>query len=477
MTGEELVKRYPKEWKYLREILDNRVIPVDDTGRKYETTSKVPVNLVVPTIGVREQIVDTIDTLLTQTYPYCRIYISCQANMEAAERLREMYSGTNVEVLYYPDRIGWVRACNEVAKKEGHLFCLADDVAITREVVEILVSEMDRLFPDGDGVLLTNQTYTKRDENKKQGSACAFPFLGNGYIQRFPERQVLCPDYIFYSSDIETPEFAHSIRKCFVIPDAKIIHFERGTMGKDVTSKLVRESGLPDIETYFLRKREGFFWGKDFNLMYPPKRKDRPFLTVLTRCHPKRQECIQRNIRFIQNQTFNDIQHLLLKPKVEPTGSPRDKAIAVGELIYKAAPYVEGEYVIQIDDDDMPASKYFVERLKKIVDRDNPDMIVFRCQLGSMILPDEEHWNNKHLEEAKVAGPNICVRREIYEQAKEKWLIPRYESDFDYIVECERISKKIVWENFVGTCSQGVRPNNIGEDESTFSVKDNLWGY
>lgn len=476
MTGEELKSKYPSEWREMERLLQNEIIPFDKSGKVYKSNSKVMVNMVIPTLGLREQsLIDTIDTLITSTYQYYRIYVVVQENPSIVEKLKKLYADERVEIIFTPKRIGWVRACNMIAKKDGHLFCLADDIAITREVIEILVVEMDRLFPDHDGVLLTNQTYTMHWAGRYLGSSCAFPFIGNKFISRFPDRQVLCPDYVAYSSDVELPLFAHSIKKCVVIPDAKIIHYERGTCDKEETSITARKAGIPDIEIMFNRQKKGWMWGRDFNLIKPQISDEPVFLTILTRCHPGRPECLKRNIEFVKNQTDNDIQHLLLKPKVEPKGKPRDKAIAVGELIYKASPYINGKYVLQIDDDDMPASSDFVEKIRKIVENDDPDMIIFKCQLGNVVLPDDEHWNEQKLEMAKIAGPNILVKTEIYEKAKSKWLVPVYESDYLYIEECAKLSKKTVWVDFIGTCSQGQKPNNVGEGEHTFKVKDNLW--
>lgn len=476
MTAGELKNKYAKEWQEMDRLLNNEIVPFDKTAREYKAKEEGMVNMVIPTLGLREQIMDTIDTLCTQTYPHYKVVVYVQENQEMVEKLRKNYWDEKVEVIFTPKRIGWVASCNAIAKREGHLFCLADDVSITREVVEILVAEMGRLFPDGDGVLLTNQTYTMKYAGRKRGSSCAFPFIGNNFINRFPERQVLCPDYIAYSSDVELPLFAHSVGKCVVIPDAKIIHYERGTMDKEKTSIAAREAGIPDIETYFQRIRKGFMWGKNFDLIKPQvNRTENVFLTVLTRCHPGRPECVKRNVEFVSNQTDNDIQHLLLRPKEEPTGTPREKATKVGELIFKAAPYVNGDWVVQIDDDDMPASVDFVEKLRTIVKEENPDMIIFKCKLGNVVLPPEEHWKERKLEMAKIAGPNIAVKRELYEKCRDMWLYPVYESDYLYIEKCFKLSKKTVWVDFLGTCSQGQRPNNVGQDESTFKVREDLW--
>ena len=196
------------------------------------------------------------------------------------------------------------------------------------------------------------------------------------------------------------------------------------------------------------------------------------FLTILTRAHPGRPECLKRNIQCVQEQTYKDIQHLILKPAVEPTGTGRERATAVGYLIHYAAPKVKGRYVMQLDDDDMLATPDFVQRIRNVTTADSSiDMIIFKCQLGDKVLPKPFLWNRRILKMAEIAGPNVLVRKDVYDQASHKWLIPRYESDFDYIEECARVAKNILWLNIVGTRSQGTAKNNVGNADDQIEVR------
>jgi len=267
ITNKHFEKYYGPQWAYLNRVLNNEFIPIE-SGKVYRAASNVQVNVAIPTLGLREQIVDSIDTFLTSTYRNTSIVVLVQENDAILKRLDELYGKEpQVVVMFEPKRLGWVNGINTIAKREGHLFATGDDVCVTRDTVEILVAEMYRLFPDGDGVLANNHTMTQKVVRHKIGWMAAFPFIGNGFINRFPDRQVLCPDYVSYSADVELPDFAISIDKLRMIRDAHVLHFERRTMDNDPTSKIVREKGLPDIETYFIRQQRGHLWGRDFELI------------------------------------------------------------------------------------------------------------------------------------------------------------------------------------------------------------------
>jgi hypothetical protein len=268
MNSTHFVKWYPEQWKDLNLKLDNHYMPIDCNAKMHKADGSVTVNVAIPTLGLRPQIVDTIDSFLTSTYRHTRIVVLVQEQSEMASRLRETYrNDKRVEVIFDPNRRGWVNCINTIAKMDGHLLAVGDDVCVFRDTIEVLVAEMERIFPDGDGVLGTNHTYTHRNSAHKPGWSMAFPFIGDRFINRFPGRQVLCPDYINYGGDVELPDYAISINRCIQVPDAKVIHFERGTMDADATSRIVREAGLPDIERYFIRQQRGLLWGKNFDLI------------------------------------------------------------------------------------------------------------------------------------------------------------------------------------------------------------------
>ena len=198
------------------------------------------------------------------------------------------------------------------------------------------------------------------------------------------------------------------------------------------------------------------------------------FLTILTRVHPARPRCLERNIESVKSQTDGNVQHLLLRPEIEPSGTSRstyDNAIQAGPLIHWAASRIEGRYVMTLDDDDRLRASDFVSRLRAITEADDADMVIFRCELGPWIVPPDDHWAMHLIEAGHIAGPNVAVRREIYDQASHEWLRPEYGADFYYIETAFKLSKKVAWWDYIGTESQGVEQNSLGRSEEFIQLR------
>ena len=190
------------------------------------------------------------------------------------------------------------------------------------------------------------------------------------------------------------------------------------------------------------------------------------FLTILTRVHPARPNCLARNIESVKSQTDADVQHLLLRPKVEP-----HDVIKVGPLIHEAGPLIEGRYVMQLPDDDRLRTSTFVADLKAATEEESADMVIFRCKLGEWVCPPEYHWQQRLFVTGYIAGQNGILKREIYDGASYEWLLPLYHADFYYLRTASFLSKKTIWWDYVGIESQGVVGNNAGASEDTIQLK------
>uniref|UniRef100_A0A6M3LYJ5 Glycosyltransferase n=1 Tax=viral metagenome TaxID=1070528 RepID=A0A6M3LYJ5_9ZZZZ len=191
------------------------------------------------------------------------------------------------------------------------------------------------------------------------------------------------------------------------------------------------------------------------------------FLTILTQVHPSRPKCLARCIESIKSQADNDVQHLLLRPEIEP-----HDVVKVGYLVHEAAPSIEGQYVMLLPDDDRLCTPDFVKDLKAA--SDDADMIIFRCKLGEWVCPPEWHWQERQMQHGYIAGQNIILKREIYNGASYEWLTPVYHADFHYLRTASFISTKIVWWDYIGVESQGVIGNNAGAPEDIIELKPTM---
>lgn len=201
------------------------------------------------------------------------------------------------------------------------------------------------------------------------------------------------------------------------------------------------------------------------------------FLTILTRVHPARPNCLARNIKSVKSQTDNDIQHLLLCPEIEP-----HDVVKVGPLIHYAANRIKGHYVMQLPDDDRLCSSEFVKDLKAIIGTNDIDMVIFRMELGDPsfvasgngICPPDDKWELRLIQGGYIAGQNVIVKRAIYDGASHEWLRPTYSADFNYIQTAFSLSKNVVWWNYIGIESQGIEGNNAGKPEKLIKLKSRM---
>lgn len=91
------------------------------------------------------------------------------------------------------------------------------------------------------------------------------------FINHFPERQVLCPDYHHFYGDTELGNFANGAEAFHFATDAEIEthHVNNGLADQDDTWRASRSRKKQDAETYELRQRKGLVWGKSFERVNP----------------------------------------------------------------------------------------------------------------------------------------------------------------------------------------------------------------
>jgi hypothetical protein len=149
--------------------------------------------------------------------------------------------------------------------KSDALVYLNDDVLLFSDTLTVIEQKFKEYFPDYDGIMGLNQS------NINSGSKVlsAYGVIGLKYADRFPRRQVWCPDYHRFYGDKELGEFAESIGKFKYCEEAKIIHLHPSVDIKqlDMTHVKVREWLKPDRTTYYERQRLGLLWGKNYTLL------------------------------------------------------------------------------------------------------------------------------------------------------------------------------------------------------------------
>jgi len=236
--------------------------------------SPFPVNACIPTIG-RETVITVIDALLTSTATNLNIFVIVQDNDQMAERLKNRYGEKkNVFIESIATRIGWAAAQNLVAQQPGALFMLGDDSVVTCDTVRTLEIAMARIFPHGDGVVVPLETQTLWGVGPMPGFGFvgSFPFVGDNFLNRFPERQILCPDYFAHSSDVELLDYGLSVNRYVQCTEATLDHFVFRPEDHDQTAMIIKSLANRAIEIYVERNRKGYLWGQNFHRLDASKR-------------------------------------------------------------------------------------------------------------------------------------------------------------------------------------------------------------
>jgi hypothetical protein len=99
---------------------------------------------------------------------------------------------------------------------------IVDDTELLPDCLEKLNATFIKNFLDGDGMVGISQLYPllQSEVRWRENGQCA---IGKGFIERFPQRQVCCPDYFVFHQDAEVLEYAKYINK-FKLSDAQLIH-------------------------------------------------------------------------------------------------------------------------------------------------------------------------------------------------------------------------------------------------------------
>lgn len=147
---------------------------------------------------------------------------------------------------------------------DGMLY-LNDDVLLEEDFFCQVLEEFPQQFPDFDGVMGVRQVNLPKDQTVEG----AFGIIGKKYAERFPEKQVFCPDYDRFYGDFEVWRQAEHVKKFYFCSTARIIHLHPCTDKnlEDDTHKDVRTYLRKDKETYSIRQQRNWLWGRNYDLV------------------------------------------------------------------------------------------------------------------------------------------------------------------------------------------------------------------
>jgi hypothetical protein len=159
---------------------------------------------------------------------------------------------------------------------------------------------------------------------------------------------------------------------------------------------------------------------------------------------------LMANIRSLEAQTDADFDQTML---VDGEGRGVGEAQA---MLANYAPYLRGQYIFVLDDDDMCIRRTLVEELKAIASEHSPDVIMVRMDHGPRgILPGDAEWQKPPVH-SRIGASAYIVRRAIFQRHAAAYSTARYESDFDFISAVFESDPEVYWHDCIASKVQRI---------------------
>ena len=133
-----------------------------------------------------------------------------------------------------------------------------------------------------------------------------------------------------------------------------------------------------------------------------------PFLSVMTRTHPKPVDYLARNEQSLRDQLDPDYEQIVL---IDEVG--RGLAWA-NRQFWEHRHTAEGDYVIMLDDDNVLATPHAITILKAVT-WDQPEAVIFKADVGPHgIMPTSLAWSQRKAIAWQIDGHCTIVRTDIW---------------------------------------------------------------
>jgi len=226
------------------------------------------VDIVIPTYKRINQLLSCIDSIKiarSNVFEHeikLKIFVSTIKEYQILDNLRIINFWTDIILMgkKYIAPIFWNDYLKEM--KSDAMVYINDDVELDKNCIKEGIKALKSL--NLDGVIGFKQFNAKPNAIVCKG---AFGMIGSKFADRFPKRQVFCPDYIAFGLDTELWKFSESIGRFIYCETALLKHYHPTFTGqnKDETYQHNRKIGRNyDTQIRNLRGERGLLWGKTF---------------------------------------------------------------------------------------------------------------------------------------------------------------------------------------------------------------------
>jgi len=214
---------------------------------------KMHVEVLISTYDRLESLRRCIKSIVECDYKDVSIFVVVDGN----RRLFNKLLAEPVTMLFNEKRMDYVFSMNRALLEMGDVDAVlygSDDLTFAPSCISEAVIALKKHFPDGDGVIGLNSG----------GPPTAFGLMGRKFINRFPDRQVFCPEYLHFGGDSELGKFAKKIDRFHFATGAVVEHV---FAQKGRTTELSRLAKKHDRPMYRRRRGKGLYWGESFELL------------------------------------------------------------------------------------------------------------------------------------------------------------------------------------------------------------------
>src|SRR6185436_13914879 len=169
------------------------------------------------------------------------------------------------------------------------------------------------------------------------------------------------------------------------------------------------------------------------------------FLEVVTRYLVGREAELARNVESLKRQTDGDYKQTFIVDEVG-RGIPE-----ANHSLSLAAPYLKGDYIWVLDDDDYCVHDTLVAEMKRLACMFNPDLFMLKCQHGKYgVLPHS--WQSRPTLR-HIGMPCFAVRNSVFKRHANSF--PNaIEGDFAFIDSIFSVEDYTVyWLDKIASCA------------------------
>lgn len=217
------------------------------------------VTIAIPIVSLERLplLLKAVESIRAQTYESIYVVIVVDARPILYEIVKDRLEHTDISVILNEKHTYWVGSVNRVWKEfdSDYYVYAADDITFPSKCIASAVAIMRARFSDGFGLV-----------NLFRRNKATFGLFGRKFADHFPERQVLCPNFVHYGADREITEVAIElgVYAPFVGRENNIRHRLRV---EDETWSLTNIIAHKDSKTRRQRREKGYKWGINFNLI------------------------------------------------------------------------------------------------------------------------------------------------------------------------------------------------------------------